>query len=51
MPISVGSLPFDLCFFYLGVVARRSKWLLEPDKDKEGEEETRTEGQLVNVCA
>lgn len=31
MPITLGSLPFDICFFTAGVVARRNKWLEEPE--------------------
>ena len=27
MPISFGSLPFDICFFMAGICCRRSKWL------------------------
>ena len=32
MPITIGSLPFDLVFFYVGVLTRRNQWLDE-DKD------------------
>ena len=30
MPISWGSLPFDVCFFYAGVIAKRNGWLDDP---------------------
>jgi len=30
MPITIGSLPFDLAFFYAGIAAYRSRWLDAP---------------------
>lgn len=33
MPISFGSLPFDVCFFMAGIFCRRNKWLDEAEAD------------------
>ncbi len=33
MPVTIGSLPFDLAFFYTGILAKRNQWLDESTSD------------------
>ena len=43
MPITFGSLPFDICFFMAGICCRRSRWLDSPDA------EVRCNGDLTST--